>query len=129
MTVCWVWACVCSFVCGAVLICRDCKLASILPFSPSPSQVERFINSPDAHRNPPDFQDIHHVVVRAKERYNLCLSRKQLNQIAKEAFRDVATSMQNRRKQDLLYDFGSTLTDRDTPGEPDSSACCVSVLD
>ncbi|XP_026204803.1 death domain-associated protein 6 isoform X2 [Anabas testudineus] len=74
-------------------------------------RIERFINSPEAHRNPPDYQDILQQVMRANERYNLLLSRKQLNQIAQEAFRETGTLMQDRRHMDLVYNFGSHLTD------------------
>lgn len=56
-------------------------------------------------------------MLRANERYNLCLSRKQLNQIAKEAFRDIGTRMQERRHLDLVYNFGSHLTDSYKPGK------------
>ncbi|XP_070777416.1 death domain-associated protein 6 [Enoplosus armatus] len=74
-------------------------------------KIERFINSPEAHRNPPDYQDILQQVLRANERHNLCLSRKQLNQIAQEAFRETGSRMQERRHLDLVYNFGSYLTD------------------
>ncbi|XP_044027729.1 death domain-associated protein 6 isoform X2 [Siniperca chuatsi] len=74
-------------------------------------KIERFINSPEAHRNPPDYQDILQQVLRANDRHNLCLSRKQLNQIAQEAFRETGSRMQERRHLDLVYNFGSYLTD------------------
>ncbi|KAI3358144.1 hypothetical protein L3Q82_003145 [Scortum barcoo] len=78
-------------------------------------RIERFINSPEAQRNPPDYQDILQQVLRANERHNLCLSRKQLNQIAQEAFRDTGSRMQERRHLDLVYNFGSHLTDTYKP--------------
>ncbi|KAK5612500.1 hypothetical protein CRENBAI_012916 [Crenichthys baileyi] len=78
-------------------------------------RIERFINSPEAHRNPPDYPDILHQVLRANERHNLCLSRKQLNQIAQEAFRETGSCMQERRHLDLVYNFGSRLTDTYKP--------------
>ncbi|XP_041664256.1 death domain-associated protein 6 [Cheilinus undulatus] len=74
-------------------------------------KIERFINSPEVQRNPPDYQDMLQLVLRANERYNLCLSRKQLNQIAEEAFRETGSRMQERRHLDLVYNFGSHLTD------------------
>nr|XP_046274680.1 death domain-associated protein 6 isoform X2 [Scatophagus argus] len=74
-------------------------------------RIERFINSPEAQRNPPDYQDVLQQVLRANERHTLCLSRKQLNQIAKDAFGYIGTRMQERRHQDLVYNFGSHLTD------------------
>ncbi|KAJ8273757.1 hypothetical protein GJAV_G00105180 [Gymnothorax javanicus] len=48
-------------------------------------KVERFINSPEAKLNPPDYSDILRVVNRANERYGLALSRKQLTQMAQDA--------------------------------------------
>lgn len=80
-------------------------------------QIERYINSPEAQSNPPDYHDILKQVLRANERYNLCLNRKQLNQIGKEAFRDIGTRMQERRHLDLVYNFGSHLTDLYKPGK------------
>ncbi|XP_023133723.2 death domain-associated protein 6 [Amphiprion ocellaris] len=75
-------------------------------------KIERFINRPEAQTNPPDYQDILQQVLRANERHNLCLSRKQLNQIAQEAFRETGSRMQERRQLDLAYNFGSHLTDK-----------------
>lgn len=67
--------------------------------------------------NPPDYQDILQQMIRANEHYNLCLSRKQLSQMATEAFRDIGTSIQDRRHLDLVYNFGSHLTDPYKPGK------------
>ncbi|KAM4725233.1 death domain-associated protein 6 isoform 1-T3 [Anableps anableps] len=78
-------------------------------------RVERFINSPEAHRNPPDYTDILHQVLRSNERHNLCLSRKQLIQIAQDAFRETGNRLQERRHLDLVYNFGSRLTDTYKP--------------
>ncbi|XP_028256036.1 death domain-associated protein 6 [Parambassis ranga] len=78
-------------------------------------KIERFINSPEAHRNPPDYQDIHKLVLHTNERYNLCLSRKLLAQIAQEAFRETVGRLQERRHLDLVYNFGSHLTDSYKP--------------
>lgn len=89
-----------------IFLC-ECDIAYVPPFY----QIERLINSPEAHRNPPDFQDILQQVVRANERHKLCLIRKHLNQIAQEAFRETGTLMQDRRHMDLVYNFGSHLTD------------------
>ncbi|XP_034016879.1 death domain-associated protein 6 isoform X2 [Thalassophryne amazonica] len=74
-------------------------------------KIERFINSPEAQRNPPDYQDILQQVLRANERHNLSLSRKQLNQIAQEAFTETGSRLQERRHLDMVYNFGSWLTD------------------
>ncbi|KAM3858527.1 death domain-associated protein 6 [Diretmus argenteus] len=78
-------------------------------------KIERFINTPEAHRNPPDYPDILQQVLRANERYKLCLSRKQLNQITQEAFRETGSRLQERRHLDLVYNFGSHLTDQYKP--------------
>uniref|UniRef100_A0A4W6D4H8 Death domain-associated protein 6 n=1 Tax=Lates calcarifer TaxID=8187 RepID=A0A4W6D4H8_LATCA len=78
-------------------------------------RIERFINSPEAQRNPPDYPDILQQVLRANERHNLCLSRKQLKQIAQDAFRETGSRMQERRHLDLVYNFGSHLTDNYKP--------------
>lgn len=85
-------------------------------------QIERFINSPEAQKNPPDYQDILQQMLRANERHNLCLSRKQLIQMAKEAFREVGTRIQDRRHLDLVYNFGSHLTDPYKPGKGGNSS-------
>lgn len=78
-------------------------------------RIEKFINSPDSRTNAPDYPDILQVVLRANERHNLRLSRKQLNEIAKEAFRETASRIQDRRHLDLVYNFGSHLTDSYKP--------------
>ncbi|KAM4550579.1 death domain-associated protein 6 isoform 2-T3 [Fundulus diaphanus] len=90
-------------------------------------RIERFINSPEAHRNPPDYLDILHQVLRANERHNLCLSRKQLNQLAQEAFRETGSRMQERRHLDLVYNFGSRLTDTYKPAT-DPALCNPSLM-
>ncbi|XP_047460251.1 death domain-associated protein 6 [Mugil cephalus] len=74
-------------------------------------KIERFINTPEAQRDPPDYQDILQLVLRTNQRHNLCLTRKQLNQIAQEAFRETGSRLQERRHLDLVYNFGSRLTD------------------
>ncbi|XP_076006061.1 death domain-associated protein 6 isoform X2 [Genypterus blacodes] len=78
-------------------------------------KIERFINSEEAHRNPPDYQDILQVVLRTNQRYNLDLSRKHMNQMAQDAFRDTGSRMQDRRHLDLVYNFGSHLTESYKP--------------
>ncbi|XP_005159495.2 death domain-associated protein 6 isoform X1 [Danio rerio] len=74
-------------------------------------KVERFINSSEALLNPPDYSDILKIVQRANERYNLQLSRKQQAQISQEAFRETGNKLQERRHLDMVYNFGSHLTD------------------
>uniref|UniRef100_A0A8C6UAB1 Death domain-associated protein 6 n=1 Tax=Neogobius melanostomus TaxID=47308 RepID=A0A8C6UAB1_9GOBI len=78
-------------------------------------RIEKFINSTEARIDAPDYQDILQVVRRANERHNLRLPRKQLNDIAKEAFRETASRIQDRRHLDLVYNFGSHLTDAYKP--------------
>ncbi|KAJ3609023.1 hypothetical protein NHX12_023550 [Muraenolepis orangiensis] len=74
-------------------------------------KIERFINSPEARRNPPDYPDIRQLVQRANQRHSLGLTSKQLSQMAQEAFRETGSRMQERRHLDLVYNFGSHLTD------------------
>ncbi|XP_051526605.1 death domain-associated protein 6-like isoform X2 [Myxocyprinus asiaticus] len=74
-------------------------------------KIERYINSQEVLHNPPDYSDILKVVQRANDRYNILLSRKQLTQIAQEAFRETGNKLQERRHLDMVYNFGSHLTD------------------
>ncbi|XP_030597454.1 death domain-associated protein 6 [Archocentrus centrarchus] len=78
-------------------------------------RIERFINSPEVRSNPPDYQDVLQQVLRANERHSLYLPKKQLNQIAQEAFRETGSRIQERRHLDLVYNFGSHLTDAYKP--------------
>ncbi|MFT7811304.1 death domain-associated protein 6 [Arapaima gigas] len=78
-------------------------------------KIERFINSPESQQNPPDYTDILQVVQRANERYSLLLSPKQVAQIAQEAFRETGNRLQERRHLDMVYNFGSHLTDAYKP--------------
>lgn len=87
------------------------------PLCSSLCQIERFINSPEVRQNPPDYQDILQQVLRANDRHNLCLTRKHINQIAQEAFRETGSRIQDRRHLDLVYNFGSSLTDTYKPGK------------
>ncbi|XP_036371504.1 death domain-associated protein 6 [Megalops cyprinoides] len=82
-------------------------------------KIERFINSPESRSSPPDYTDILQLVQRTNERYNLSLSRKQLTQIAQDAFRETGNRLQERRHLDMVYNFGSHLTDCYKPaGDP-----------
>lgn len=97
--------------------CRNEALQlSSLQLFVSSNQIERYINRPEVRHNPPDYHDINRLVTRANERYKLCLDRKQLIMLAKEAFRDIGTRIQERRHLDLVYNFGSHLTDAYKPG-------------
>ncbi|XP_058610377.1 death domain-associated protein 6 isoform X2 [Onychostoma macrolepis] len=78
-------------------------------------KIERYINSPEALHNPPDYTDILKVVQRANERYKLMLTRKQMTQISQEAFRETGNKLQERRHLDMVYNFGSHLTDSFKP--------------
>ncbi|XP_048058821.1 death domain-associated protein 6 isoform X2 [Megalobrama amblycephala] len=89
-------------------------------------KIERYINSEEAFHNPPDYTDILKVVQRANERYGLLLARKQITQIAQEAFRETGNKLQERRHLDMVYNFGSHLTDSYKPSD---SACVFTALD
>ncbi|XP_061675145.1 death domain-associated protein 6 [Syngnathoides biaculeatus] len=78
-------------------------------------RIQRYINSPEVCMNPPDYQDILQQVQLASKRHNLRLSSMQLEQIARKAFTDIGTKIQQRRQQDLLYDFGCQLTSEYKP--------------
>lgn len=78
-------------------------------------RLERFINSPEAQVNPPDYSDIVQQVQRANERRGLSLSKKQVVQIAQDAFRETGNQLQQRRHLDMVYNFGSYLTDNYKP--------------
>ncbi|XP_060760796.1 death domain-associated protein 6 isoform X2 [Neoarius graeffei] len=78
-------------------------------------KIERFINQPEVHQNPPDYRDILQVVKRTNERNQLMLSRKQEAQIAQEVFRETGNRLQERRHLDMIYNFGSHLTDAYKP--------------
>uniref|UniRef100_A0A3P8WWZ9 Death domain-associated protein 6 n=1 Tax=Cynoglossus semilaevis TaxID=244447 RepID=A0A3P8WWZ9_CYNSE len=74
-------------------------------------KIERYINSPEVRRNPPDYQDILQLVLRVNERQTLGLSKKELSRIALDAFRETGSQLQERRHLDLVFNFGSQLTD------------------
>ncbi|KAK2830757.1 hypothetical protein Q5P01_018688 [Channa striata] len=99
----------CNKLTGRVMEQRICYNSTRYP--EINKRITRFINSPEAQMYPPDYQDILQQVLRANERHKLCLSRKQVIQIAKDAFRETGGSMQDRRHKDLLYNFGSHVTD------------------
>ncbi|NXF00374.1 DAXX protein, partial [Menura novaehollandiae] len=76
-------------------------------------RIERFINRPDAF---PDYSDILREIREASGRHGLGLGRKQMENMAQEAFREVGNRLQERRHLDLVYNFGSHLTDQYRPG-------------
>lgn len=78
-------------------------------------RLEKFINNTrDVF---PDYGDVLKVVQKANERHNLTLTRKQVQGIAQDAFRDLGNKLKDRRHLDLVYNFGSHLTDPYKSGE------------
>uniref|UniRef100_A0A8C3JRB4 Death domain-associated protein 6 n=1 Tax=Calidris pygmaea TaxID=425635 RepID=A0A8C3JRB4_9CHAR len=77
-------------------------------------RIERFINRPEAF---PDYSDILKVIQKASARHSLGLARRQMESMAQDAFREVGNRLQERRHLDLVYNFGSHLTDQYRPGE------------
>ncbi|XP_054833294.1 LOW QUALITY PROTEIN: death domain-associated protein 6 [Eublepharis macularius] len=76
-------------------------------------RIERLINCPEAF---PDYSDILKVVQKANIRHSLGLPKRQMESMAADAFRDVGNRLQERRHLDLIYNFGSHLTDQYQPG-------------
>ncbi|XP_072703940.1 death domain-associated protein 6 [Ciconia boyciana] len=76
-------------------------------------RIERFINRPEAF---PDYTDILKVIQKASARHCLGLAQRQMESMAQDAFRDVGNRLQERRHLDLIYNFGSHLTDQYRPG-------------
>ncbi|KAM9120146.1 death domain-associated protein 6 isoform 1-T3 [Pangshura tecta] len=74
--------------------------------------IERFINRPDIF---PDYTDILKVIQKASARHNLALAKRQMQSMALDAFREVGNRLQERRHLDLVYNFGSHLTDQYRP--------------
>ncbi|NXF42210.1 DAXX protein, partial [Nyctibius bracteatus] len=70
-------------------------------------RIERFINRPEAF---PDYTDILKVIQKASQRHGLGLARRQMENMAQDAFREVGNRLQERRHLDLVYNFGSHLT-------------------
>lgn len=77
-------------------------------------RIERLINQPEAF---PDFTDILKAVQKANARHSLGLPKRQMEIMAADAFRDVGARLQERRRLDLIYNFGSHLTDQYQPSE------------
>ncbi|XP_071981820.1 death domain-associated protein 6 isoform X2 [Engystomops pustulosus] len=72
-------------------------------------RLEKFINgSRDLF---PDYGDVLRVVERANEKHSLGLSRKQMQSMAQDAFRELGNKLQDRRHLDMIYNFGCHLTD------------------
>ncbi|XP_009890698.1 PREDICTED: death domain-associated protein 6-like, partial [Charadrius vociferus] len=75
-------------------------------------RIERFINRPEVF---PDYSDILKVIQKASARHSLGLARRQMENMAQDAFREVGNRLQERRHLDLVYNFGSHLTDQYRP--------------
>ncbi|XP_073498065.1 death domain-associated protein 6 isoform X2 [Phyllobates terribilis] len=72
-------------------------------------RLEKFINS--SRDLFPDYGDVIRVVERANEKHSLGLSRKQMQSMAQDAFRELGNKLQDRRHLDMIYNFGCHLTD------------------
>nr|DBA20454.1 TPA: hypothetical protein GDO54_017231 [Pyxicephalus adspersus] len=85
-------------------------------------RLEKFINK--TRDLFPDYSDILQVVQKANERHNLGLTRKHMQSIAQDAFRELGNKLQHRRHLDMVYNFGCHLTDDykigSDPAEQDS---------
>ncbi|XP_044286966.1 death domain-associated protein 6 isoform X1 [Varanus komodoensis] len=75
-------------------------------------RIERLINRPEAF---PDYADILRVVQKASACHSLGLPKRQMESMAASAFREVGDLLQERRHLDLIYNFGSHLTDEYRP--------------
>ncbi|XP_078063872.1 death domain-associated protein 6 isoform X2 [Mustelus asterias] len=76
-------------------------------------KIERFINKPDHF---PDYQDIRNIMQQVSIKHSLGLSQRQIQSMAQDVFREVGNRLQERRHLDLVYNFGSHLTDDYKPG-------------
>ncbi|XP_078497760.1 death domain-associated protein 6 isoform X2 [Lissotriton helveticus] len=72
-------------------------------------RIQKFINQPD---NFPDYGDILKVIEKANLRHSLDLTKRQMQSMAADAFREVGNRLQERRHLDMVYNFGSHLTDQ-----------------
>ncbi|KAM5145655.1 death domain-associated protein 6 [Mantella aurantiaca] len=77
------------------------------PAAPQRDKVE----TDKTRDNFPDYRDILQEVQKANERHNLGLTRKNVQSISQDAFRDLGNKLQYRRHLDMVYNFGSHLTD------------------
>ncbi|XP_027766522.1 death domain-associated protein 6-like, partial [Empidonax traillii] len=84
-------------------------------------RIQRLINRPDAF---PDYSDILREIRAASQRHRLGLARRHMESLAQEAFREVGNRLQERRHLDLVYNFGSHLTDEYRPGEGMGMGIC-----
>lgn len=72
-------------------------------------RLEKFINS--TRDLFPDYGDVLRVVERANDKHALGLTRKQMQSMTQDAFRELGNKLQDRRHLDMIYNFGCHLTD------------------
>ncbi|XP_053328697.1 death domain-associated protein 6 isoform X2 [Spea bombifrons] len=77
-------------------------------------RLEKFING--SHDVFPDYGDVLRVIQKASEKHGLGISRKKMQGMAQDAFRELGNRLQERRHLDLVYNFGCHLTDSYKPG-------------
>ncbi|XP_067829910.1 death domain-associated protein 6-like isoform X2 [Heptranchias perlo] len=82
-------------------------------------KIEKFINKPDHF---PDYQDIRNIMHKVSTRHTLGLSQRQIQSMAQDVFREVGNRLQERRHLDLVYNFGSHLTDDYKPNKDPAMA-------
>ncbi|OCT67828.1 hypothetical protein XELAEV_18039132mg [Xenopus laevis] len=77
-------------------------------------RLQKFIN--ETSDGFPDYGDVHRVIQKANEKDGLGLTAKQMEGMAQDAFRELGNRLQERRHLDLVFNFGSHLTDNYKPG-------------
>ncbi|XP_048376070.1 death domain-associated protein 6 isoform X2 [Stegostoma tigrinum] len=82
-------------------------------------KIERFINKEDHF---PDYQDIRNIIQKVSVKHSLGLRQRQIQSMAQDVFREVGNRLQERRHLDLVYNFGSHLTDDYKPGKDPAMA-------
>ncbi|XP_048472591.1 death domain-associated protein 6-like isoform X2 [Rhincodon typus] len=82
-------------------------------------KIERFINKEDHF---PDYQDIRNIIQKVSVKHLLGLRQRQIQSMAQDVFREVGNRLQERRHLDLVYNFGSHLTDDYKPGKDPAMA-------
>ncbi|CAH1786838.1 unnamed protein product [Owenia fusiformis] len=71
-------------------------------------RIERFINKT---RQFPDYHDIRKEIMKTNQKKGLKLGKRSIDELSKEAFIEVGNSLQSRRKDDFVKDFGCHMTD------------------
>uniref|UniRef100_H2ZUZ5 Death domain-associated protein 6 n=1 Tax=Latimeria chalumnae TaxID=7897 RepID=H2ZUZ5_LATCH len=75
-------------------------------------KLEKFINK---LKDFPDYQDVLKMIRKVNASHELGLGQKQMQRLAQDAFHEVGNRLQERRHLDLIYNFGSHLTDNYKP--------------